>query len=67
MKPLNNPEDRTERLAKSITVQDKAVVFVESYTAQLGADMATLYMHQAMDHIPEMVLRFDLNISEMSH
>jgi hypothetical protein len=66
IKPLNNPEERTERLAKSITVQDKAVMFVESYTAQLGADMATLYMHQAINHVPEIVLRFDLNILNMS-
>jgi hypothetical protein len=66
IKPLNNPEDRTERLAKSIIVQDNAVVFVESYTAQLEADMATLCMHQAMDHVPEMVLRSPPDILDMS-
>jgi hypothetical protein len=66
IKPLDNPADRTERLAKSIVVQDKAVLFVDSFTAQLGADLATLYMHRAMCHLPEMVLRFEVDISDMS-
>jgi hypothetical protein len=72
IKPLDNPADRTERLAKSIVVQDKAVSFsllqpsAGPSTAQLGVDLATLYMHQAMCHLPEMVLRFEMDISDMS-
>jgi hypothetical protein len=66
IKPLDNPADRTERLAKSIVVQYKAVLFMDSFTAQLGIDLATLYMHQAMCHLPEMVLRFEVDISDMS-
>ncbi|GAQ88843.1 hypothetical protein KFL_004630110 [Klebsormidium nitens] len=66
LKPLTNPEDAEERLGKSIVVQDKAVAYVESYTAELGTDRATLYMHQAMSHVPEMVQRFPVDISDMS-
>ncbi|GAQ87283.1 hypothetical protein KFL_003430020 [Klebsormidium nitens] len=66
IKPLDDPTDQAERLRKSVLVQDKAVAYVDSFTAQVGMDKATLYMHQAMDHIPEMVLRFEVDISDMS-
>jgi hypothetical protein len=37
--PHKNPDDREERLAKSIRVEDLGVAFVERYTAAVGGDV----------------------------
>ncbi|GAQ86063.1 hypothetical protein KFL_002680090 [Klebsormidium nitens] len=66
LQPLNNPADKVERTAKSVVVQDKLVAYVESFSAHVGAGRATLYMHLAMDHVPDMVRRFPIDISDLS-
>jgi hypothetical protein len=66
LKPLNNPEDASERLTKSIEVEDGAVAYVESFSAAVGEELCTLYMHQSMRHLPAMVLRFPVNIADLS-
>ncbi|GAQ89496.1 hypothetical protein KFL_005290110, partial [Klebsormidium nitens] len=66
LRPLNNPSDDGERLAKSIVVQDRAAAYVYSFSSQLGADLATLYMHLGMVHVPDMVRRFPVSFSDMS-
>ncbi|GAQ93252.1 hypothetical protein KFL_013900010, partial [Klebsormidium nitens] len=66
LRPLHNPGDDDEREAKSIVVQDRAVAYVHSFSSQLGADLATLYMHLGMVHVPDMVRRFAINFSDMS-
>ncbi|GAQ88673.1 hypothetical protein KFL_004500130 [Klebsormidium nitens] len=66
LQPLQNPENKDERLAKASVVQDKGVAFVDSFTAQVGAGKATLYCHLAVDHVPDMVARFPVNFSDMS-
>lgn len=55
-----------ERLAKSKTVQDKAVQFVEKFTDVCGVECATLYCHHAMDHIPDQVRDAEVDISDLS-
>jgi hypothetical protein len=52
LKPMANAVDATERLEKSVVVQDKAVVFVECFTDTCGKNNATLYCPQATAHIP---------------
>jgi hypothetical protein len=42
------------------------VAYVESFSAHCGADKSTLYMHLGMVHVPDMVRRFSVNISDMS-
>jgi hypothetical protein len=66
LKPLNNPEDASERITKSIQVEDRAVSYVESFPAAVGEELCTLYMHHSMGHLPEMVLRFPVNIADLS-
>jgi hypothetical protein len=66
LQPLNNPADEAERLAKSIIVQDRGVAYVDSFTAHVGAERATIYMHLAIDHVPDMVRDFDIDISDLS-
>jgi hypothetical protein len=64
--PMQNPNDLAERRAKSVLVEDLAVAYVDAYTRAGFGDMCTLYMHQSMRHIPVMVLRLDINISDVS-
>lgn len=45
LKPMINPEDEQERVAKSIVAQDKAVTFVDRFTDVCGRENATLYCH----------------------
>jgi hypothetical protein len=66
LKPMANAEDAAERLEKSVVVQDRAVVFVECFTDTCGRDNATLYCHQAIKHIPEMVCDTPVDISALS-
>jgi hypothetical protein len=66
LKPLGNPEDAGKRLTKSILVEDLAVAYVESFSAAVGEELCTLYMHQSMRHLPAMVLRNPVNISDLS-
>jgi hypothetical protein len=65
-KPLNNPLNAAERLTKSILVQDKGVALVESITAAVGEELATLYMHHSMTHILDMVHDNPVDISNLS-
>lgn len=63
LKPMINPEDEQERVAKSIVAQDKAVTFVDRFTDVCGRENATLYCHQALTHIPDMVRDTPVDIS----
>jgi hypothetical protein len=63
--PHKNPNDREERLAKSIRVEDLGVAFVDNYTAALGGELSTLYMHHGMGHLPEMILELPIDISDL--
>jgi hypothetical protein len=64
--PHKNPDDRQERLAKSIRVEDLGVAFVDRYTAAVGGELSTLYMHHGMSHLPEMILELPIDISDLS-
>jgi hypothetical protein len=66
LRPLDNPEDPDQRDTKAKLVQDLVVVYVESFAAAVGRELCTLYMHLAMDHIPDMVRRFPINFSDLS-
>jgi hypothetical protein len=66
LKPMINPEDERERVAKSIVAQDKAVTFVDCFTDVCGRENATLYCHQALTHIPDMVRDTPVDISNLS-
>jgi hypothetical protein len=66
LKPLANAEDGGERLAKSILVQDKAVVSVDSFADVCGRETVTLYCHHAIDHIPQMVRDSPVDIADLS-
>lgn len=66
LKPMLNPEDPAERLAKSGVVQDKATAFVRAFTDVCGVETATLYCHQAVTHLPEMVRDTEVDMSEVS-
>jgi uncharacterized protein YbcC (UPF0753/DUF2309 family) len=66
LKPMLNPADANERLAKSGTVQDKATTFVEAFTDVCGVENATLYCHEVVTHVPEMVRDTEVDISEVS-
>jgi hypothetical protein len=66
LRPLENLEETAQRDTKAKLVQDLAVVYVESFAAAVGRELCTLYMHLAMDHIPDMVRRFPINFSDLS-
>jgi uncharacterized protein YbcC (UPF0753/DUF2309 family) len=66
LKPMLNPADATERLAKSEMVQDKATAFVAAFTDVCGVENATLYCHEAVSHLPEMVRDTEVDMSEVS-
>jgi hypothetical protein len=66
LKPMLNPADATERLAKSEMVQDKATAFVVAFTDVCGVENATLYCHEAVSHLPEMVRDTEVDMSEVS-
>jgi hypothetical protein len=66
LKPMLNAADPTERLAKSAVVQDKATAFVTAFTDVCGVENATLYCHEAVKHIPEMVRDTPVDLSEVS-
>jgi hypothetical protein len=66
MKPMLNAEDARERLVKSKVVQDKAVTFVDCFTDVCGRENATLYCHQAVKHLPDMVRDTPADISALS-
>jgi hypothetical protein len=53
LKPMLNPADATERLAKSEIVQDKATAFVAAFTDVCGVENATLYCHEVVTHIQQ--------------
>jgi hypothetical protein len=64
--PMENPEDAPTRAKKAALVQDYAVVFVGAFTGCFEEQMATLYCHHSMDHIPSMVRRLPMNLSDLS-
>lgn len=64
--PMENPEDVPEREEKADLVQALAVTFVCALTACFGEMMATLYCHHSLTHIPAMVRRLPMNISDLS-
>jgi hypothetical protein len=64
--PHKNPDDQQERLAKSIRVEDLGVAFVDTYTAAVGGELSTLYMHHGMTHLPEMIVELPNDISDLS-
>jgi uncharacterized protein YbcC (UPF0753/DUF2309 family) len=66
LKPMLNPADATERLAKSEIVQEKATAFVEAFTNVSGVENATLYCHEVVTHLPEMVRDTEADMSEVS-
>jgi hypothetical protein len=39
---------------------------VDSYTAAVGSELITLYMHLGMGHLPEMILEHPIDISDLS-
>jgi hypothetical protein len=66
LQPMQNAQNEVERRAKSRTMQDKAVHFVERFTDVCGMEVATLYCHHAMDHIPDQVRDAEVDISDLS-
>jgi uncharacterized protein YbcC (UPF0753/DUF2309 family) len=66
LKPMLNPADAIERLAKSGVVQDKATAFVAAFTDVCGVENATLYCHEVVSHVPEMVRDTEVDMSEVS-
>jgi hypothetical protein len=58
-KPLKNPLDDSERLDKSIVIQDKGVALVDGFTDAVGRELATPPMHHGMGHIPDQVRDID--------
>jgi hypothetical protein len=46
--------------------QDKAVSFVDRFTDVCGRENATLYCHQAVKHLPNMVRDTPVDISQLS-
>jgi hypothetical protein len=63
---LANPKLAEEREAKATKAQDAAVAYVDAFTAAVGGDLCTLYMHHSMRHLPHMIRDNDLDISAMS-
>jgi hypothetical protein len=63
---MEDPQDAPTREKKADLVQDLAVVFVGAFTGCFGEQMATLYCHHSMDHIPSMVRRLPMNLSDLS-
>jgi hypothetical protein len=61
-----NAEDAPERLIKSVVVQDKTTTFVECFTDVCGRKNATLYCHQSVAHLPDMVRNTPVDISQLS-
>jgi hypothetical protein len=64
--PMEDPQNEEERGKKADLVQDLAVLFVGAFTGCFGEMMATLYCHHSMIHIPCMVRRLPMNISDLS-
>lgn len=64
--PLANPDDASERLAKSLRVEDAAVLYVEEFSGCVGEALATLYMHLGMRHIPDIIRDHNVDISDLS-
>jgi hypothetical protein len=64
--PLANPDDAGKRLAKSLRVEDAAVLYVEEFSGCVGEALATLYMHLGMRHIPDIIRDHNVNISNVS-
>jgi hypothetical protein len=63
---MEHPEQAPEREEKADLVLALAVTFVGALTACFGEAMATLYCHHSLTHIPAMVRRVPMNISDLS-
>jgi hypothetical protein len=66
IKPMQNPQNPGERLAKSEVVQHLATAFTAAFTDVCGVENATLYCHMTLDHLPEMVRDTPVDLSEVS-
>jgi hypothetical protein len=51
LKPLNNLKNASERVAKSILMEDLVVCYVDNFSAAVGEELITLYMHPLMRHL----------------
>jgi hypothetical protein len=66
LKPLSDPEDANERTAKSLVVEDKAVLYVDSFTRATMLEAVPLYLHLTMSHLPTIVREHPVDISDLS-
>jgi hypothetical protein len=66
LKPLNDPEVANQRDTKSLVVEDKAVMYVESFTRATMLEAVPLYLHLTMSHLPAIVREHPVEISDLS-
>jgi hypothetical protein len=66
IKPMPNPANEAERVAKSEVVQDRATAFVAAFTDVAEVENATHYCHEAVVHLPEMVRETPVDLLEVS-
>jgi hypothetical protein len=65
-KPLGDPENATQRAAKSILVEDLAVLYVDSFVRATMLEAVPLYLHLSVCHLPRIVQDHPVDISDLS-
>jgi hypothetical protein len=65
-KPLGDPENATQRAAKSILVEVLAVLYVDSFVRATMLEAVPLYLHLSMCHLHTIVREHPVDISDLS-